>query len=152
MTQISAYIHFNGKCREAMTFYRDCIGGDLDFQTIGESPIAAQCPAGMQGQILHSLLTKGPLLLMGSDMAPEGSVQGNNIALSLNCTSELEIEECFATLSEGGTVYSPLKKEFWGATFGVFADKFGVRWMLNYDERLQTQLEERSFNNNHIHA
>jgi PhnB protein len=135
MTQIHAYINFSGNCREAMTFYKECLEGELTLQTIGDSPVEVQCPAGMKDQILHSGFTKGGLLLMGSDMAgPEGITKGNNIALSLNCSSEEEINTFFSRLSEGGKIIDPLKVQFWGAWFGVLNDKFGIRWMLNYDK------------------
>ncbi|MDQ2719960.1 MAG: VOC family protein [Bacteroidota bacterium] len=137
MTQINAYIGFNGQCREAMTFYKECLGGELIFQPVEGSPIEAQCPAAMKNQILHSSLTKNGLLLMGTDMSapvPGGFIKGNNIALSLNCSSEEEINDFFSKLSSGGQIIDPLKTQFWGALFGVFIDKFGISWMLNYDK------------------
>jgi PhnB protein len=133
MTQINAYVGFNGKCREAMTFYKECLGGELSLQTFGGSPMEAQCPAGMKDQILHSSLTKGQLLLMGSDMVgPDGYIKGNDIALSVNCSSEEEINTFFSKLAEGGKIIDPLKVQFWGAIFGVVKDKFGITWMFNY--------------------
>ncbi len=135
MTQINAYVGFNGQCREAMTFYKECLGGELTLQTIAETPVAAQCAEGMQNSIMHSSLTKGNLLLMGSDMTgPDGYNQGNNIALSLNCSSEEEINTFFSKLAEGGKIIDPLKVQFWGAIFGVLTDKFGINWMFNYDK------------------
>ncbi len=135
MTQINAYLNFDGNCREAMNFYRNCLGGELAFQTVEGSPIEAQCAAAMKHQILHASLMKDALLLMGSDMqGPEGFIKGNTIALSLNCSSEEEIAAFFKSLSNGGKVTHELTEQFWGATFGVFTDKFGVRWMLNYDK------------------
>lgn len=135
MTQINAYLNFNNNCREAMGFYKDCLGGELTLQTIGDSPMGAGCSAAMKDQILHSTLLKNGLVLMGSDMmGPDGFVQGNTVSLSLNCGSEEEINTFFSKLSAGGKIMEPLKQQFWGATFGVFTDKFGVRWMLNYDK------------------
>ena len=135
MAQINAYINFSGNCREVMTFYKECLGGELTLQTVGGSPMEAQCPAGMKDQILHATLTRGELLLMGSDMAgPEGIIKGNNIALSVNCSSDEEINTFFSKLSEGGKIIDPLKLQFWGAIFGVLTDKFGIRWMFNYDK------------------
>ena len=135
MTQINAYITFLGNCREAMLFYRDCLGGELAIQTVGGSPIENQCPAAMKEHILHASLQKDGLLLMASEMpGPEGYVKGNSIALSLNCSSEQEINEFFTRLSSGANIIHPLRQEFWGATFGVLTDKFGIRWMLNYDK------------------
>lgn len=138
MTQINAYVGFNGKCREAMTFYKECLGGELFFQTVADTPMAAQCAEAMQNNVMHSSLTKGSLLLMGSDMvSPEGHHPGNNIALSLNCSSEEEINTFFTKLGEGGSIIDPLKLQFWGAMFGVLRDKFGIVWMFNYDKNQQ---------------
>jgi PhnB protein len=138
MTQINGYISFNGNCREAMTFYKDCLGGELTLQAIGESPIAGQCPSAMQNQILHSMLIHNVIRIMGSDMeGPGGVQQGNNISLMINCSSEEEINRFFSSLSEGGKVLDPLKVQFWGGTFGVINDKFGIRWMFNYDKNAQ---------------
>jgi len=139
MTQINPYVGFHGKCTEAMNFYKSCLGGELMFQKIGESPIADQFPASMKEQVLHSSLTRnGVLLLMATDcVGPQGFTQGNNIALSLNCSSEEEINTFYSKLSEGGTIIDPLKQQFWGALFAVFTDKFGINWMLNYHNQQQ---------------
>lgn len=138
MTYINAYINFNGNCREAMNFYKECLGGDLSVQTIEGSGIEDQCSPTMKSQVLHASLINENLLLMGSDMVgPDGFVKGNTISLSLHCSSEKEINRYFTSLSRGGKILHPLKAEFWGATFGVFTDKFGIRWMLNYDERVK---------------
>lgn len=133
MTQINPYLHFRGNCREAMTFYHDCLGGDLTVQTIGESPMAGQMPPEAQQQIMHALLAKGNLMLMASDMMQEPPAHGNTISLMLYCDSEAEIRDYFARLSEGGTVNYPLAQQFWGATYGELTDKFGINWLLNFD-------------------
>jgi PhnB protein len=135
MTQINAYLNFNGNCRDAMNFYKECLGGELALQTVEGSPIEAQCPPAIKNQVLHASLMKDAILLMGSDMVgPDGFIKGNTMSLSLNCSSEEEINSFFSTLSAGGQIIHPLRVEFWGAIFGVFTDKFGVRWMLNYDK------------------
>lgn len=134
MTQINAYLNFNGNCREAMNFYKECLGGELSLQTVEGSAIEAQCPPAMKHQVLHASLVKDNLVIMGSDMVgPDGFIKGNTISLSLNCNSEKEIQTFFPRLSAGGQIIHPLRVEFWGAVFGVLTDKFGVRWMLNYD-------------------
>lgn len=136
MTHINAYLNFDGNCREAMNYYKDCLGGELALQTVEGSPIEAQCPSGIKHHILHASLMKDGLVLMGSDMqGPEGFVKGNSIALSLNCSSDEEINTFFKNLSEGGKIVHNLNQSFWGATFGVVTDKFEVRWMLNYDKK-----------------
>ncbi|HKR07203.1 MAG TPA: VOC family protein [Bacteroidia bacterium] len=135
MTRINSYLTFNGNCREAMTFYKECLGGELTLQTIGESPLSEKMPKQMKDCILHSTLTKGTLVLMGSDMVSEkGLVKGNSVSLSLNCSSEEEIKNCYAKLSSGGKADHALENTFWGALFGDLTDKFGNHWLLNYEK------------------
>ncbi|MDQ3550213.1 MAG: VOC family protein, partial [Bacteroidota bacterium] len=134
-TQINAYLTFNGNCKEAMSFYKECLGGELTIQTVGESPIAGQCPEAIQGQVMHASLMNNNLLLMASDMMSSAKcVHGNTIALSLNCSSENEIHSFFKNLVEGGTIIEDVKLQFWGALFGVLKDKYGFTWMLHFDK------------------
>ncbi len=133
MTTINSYLTFSGNCREAMTFYQDCLGGELHFQTIGESPLSDKMPNLMKDCILHSTLTNGALVLLGSDMVSEmGLIKGNSVSLSLNCNSEQEVNTFYAKLSEGGNADHPLEESFWGALFGDLTDKYGNYWLLNY--------------------
>jgi PhnB protein len=135
MSRINSYLTFDGNCRVAMTFYKECFGGELFFQTVGESPMANEMGEEMKNCILHSSLHNGGMKLMASDMTPEtGISHGNVLSLFLDCTSEVEIEEYYEKLSRGGKKEFPLEKTFWGALFGVITDKFGFHWMLNYDE------------------
>ncbi|MDP3995134.1 MAG: VOC family protein [bacterium] len=133
MPKLNPYLRFNDeKCKEAMTFYKECIGGELTFQTIGESPMAQEMPKEDQHRIMHASLKQGDFELFGSDMMRDKAVVGDNVALSINCESESEIKALFEKLSAGGEVFMPLEKQFWGALFGVITDKFGFEWMLNY--------------------
>jgi PhnB protein len=134
MTHINPYLHFRGNCREAMTFYHDCLGGELTMQTVGESPMAGQMPSEAHEQIMHALLAKDSLMLMGSDMMQEAPSHGNTVSLMLYCSSEDEIRRYFSKLSAGGTVNFQLAEQFWGAIYGEVTDKFGMRWLLNYDK------------------
>lgn len=138
MTQITPYLNFNGNCREAMTFYKDCLGGELVLQPVKGTPMEAQCPAGKENEIMHSTLTGDGFLLMASDMlGPDGLRPGNNFSLTINCHSEEQIRSLFEKLSAGGHVFEPLRVQFWGALFGMLTDKFGTRWMLNYEKKAQ---------------
>jgi PhnB protein len=139
MAQINAYLSFHGNCREAMTFYKDCLGGELALQTIGESPMADQMPQEMKECILHSTLITEGFVIMGSDMTPEtGLVKGNAVSLMLNCTSEADIRMTFDKLSNGGKVKHSLEDTFWGALFGDLTDKFNNNWILNFDKKNQS--------------
>lgn len=134
MAQLNPYLNFDGNTREAMAFYQSVFGGELTMQTVGETPMP--CPAGMENQIMHSMLIGGGVVIMGSDMqGPEGHRPGNTVTLSLNCSSEEEIRTLFAKLSDGGTVVEPLKVMFWGGLFGAVGDRFGVRWMFNFEAK-----------------
>ena len=135
MTHIHSYLTFNGNCREAMTFYQECLGGELTFQTIGESPLSKKMPKQMKDSILHATLTKEALILQGSDMVPQtGLLKGNSVSLSLNCSSEEEIKNVYAKLSSEGKADHPLEVTFWGALFGNLTDKYGNHWILNYNK------------------
>ncbi len=136
MTKITAYLTFNGNCRQAMTFYKKCLGGELVLQTIGESPMADKLPPKMKENILHSTLTKDGLLLMASDMVSEnGLIKGNAVSLMLNCSSENEIRKLYKKLSDGGKATHPLENTFWGALFGDLTDKYGNQWLLHFDSK-----------------
>lgn len=134
MAQIRSYLTFAGNCRDAMQFYRDCLGGELTFQTIGESPLAGAMPAEMRDCILHSTLTRGDMVLMASDMvADDGLQKGNAVSLMLDCDSEEDIRMRYARLADGGEATHPIEVSFWGALFGDLTDRFGNRWLLHYD-------------------
>ncbi len=135
MTQINAYLTFNGNCKDAMIFYKACLGGELVLQTIGESPMADKMPAQMRECILHSSLTNGGLVIMGTDCVPgQGLVKGNSVSLCLNCSTEAEIKNYYAKLVDGGTATHPLENTFWGALFGSLTDKYGNHWLLNFQQ------------------
>ncbi|MEO8174386.1 MAG: VOC family protein [Sediminibacterium sp.] len=133
MTTINAYLNFNGTCREAMIFYKNCFGGELMFQTVSESPYADKMPKEKQQHILHSTLTKRDLLLLASDMGNE-MINGNTITLAADFEFEREIRECFTKLSGGGKIVVPLDKTFWGGMLGMLTDKYGYTWSLNHTE------------------
>lgn len=135
MAQINAYLGLNGRCREAMTFYKECLGGELKLMTGGETP--GGCPEGTEDQIMHASLERGNLLLMASDMQGPEYIVGTNVSLSLSCDSEEELRTFFARLSEGGQVVLPVSEQFWGDTFGVLVDKYGFCWMLNFSKARQ---------------
>ncbi len=136
MAKLNPFVRFNdGKCREAMAFYKDCLGGELSFMTVKESPMVKDMPSEKHDLIMHSTLKKGEWTLIGSDMMRDKAMIGDNVGLSLDCESEEEIKTIFTKLSQGGEVFMPLEKVFWGALFGLVTDKYGVEWMLNCSEK-----------------
>ena len=69
MAQLNAYLHFSGDCREAMNFYKACLGGELNLMVVGDSPMAAQMPPGAKNNIMHALLKSGSISIR-SRMSP----------------------------------------------------------------------------------
>ena len=133
MPKLSPYLTFNNNCREAMNFYKECLGGNLSLQTVGESPLSETMPSKMKDSILHATLNNGELVLMGSDMVSDSRLtKGNAVSLMLDCNNEEEIETIYEKLSAGGKKDCPIQDTFWGAKFGALTDKFGNPWLLNY--------------------
>jgi PhnB protein len=131
---LAPYLNFDGDCRAAMEFYASCLGGKLFLQTFGEAPVPSD--AATKDRIMHARLDGGGMTLMASDTMPGMPfVKGNNIHLSLGGTDEAALTGMFAKLSAGGTVTMPLQKQFWGDTFGMLTDRFGVHWMVNVTAR-----------------
>lgn len=135
MARISSYLTFNGNCREAMAFYQDCLGGELLFETIGDSPLAGKLPPEMKPLILHATLTKGDLVIMASDIANDkGLVKGNSVSMMLDCDSAEEVYQFYYKLATGGEATHPIQDSFWGALSGDLVDPFGNQWLLHFDK------------------
>ena len=133
MAQLHPYIHFNGNCREAMTFYHGILGGELTMQTVGESPMAGGMPPEMSDKILHASLKSPHFILMSSDMMDEGQNPRNDvISLCLHSADKEEIRSLYNKLVDGGTVSHELTDEFFGM-YGDLKDKFSISWMFQSD-------------------
>ena len=131
-SKINAYLTFNGNCKEAMQFYKECLGGEINFQTVGETPLSYNMPVKMKDCILYSSLKNGAIELIGSDMVDEkGLLNGNAISILLNCNNEEEMKDRYFKLSNGGEATNPPAISYWGALFGNLIDKFGNHWILN---------------------
>jgi PhnB protein len=115
-----------------MEYYKECLGGELDLQTVGQSPMASSMGEDSHNKVLHSAIMKdGKMIMMASDMVRGTRTVGDNVDLCLVCDTKEEINELFTKLSEDGEQTAPLKEEFFG-TFGEVVDKFGFRWMLQF--------------------
>jgi PhnB protein len=129
MTQLHPYINFGGRCREAMTFYKDVFRGELTLATFGE--FGMPMPE-LKDNIMHAELKSNGLILHASDGQPHHPVTpGNNVSLSLQQTDVDEQTRVFDALADGGQVLQPLADGPWGARFGMLIDRFGLQWMLN---------------------
>ncbi len=133
MAQLNPYLTFNGNCKEAMSFYKEILGGELSIILAGESPVADQMPTEFRNGILHSHLKTENFEIMATDMVPAGFKEGNTVHLCLICKNEEEARSLFTKLSEGGKIIQPLNEMFFGL-IGTIADKFGKHWMLECDK------------------
>jgi PhnB protein len=131
MGQLITYLTFNGNCREAMEFYKECLGGELHFQALGGSPETEKLPGYMKRYIVQAFLKKGNLVLMGTDMADEEVVRGNSVSILLNSNDEDRIRACYKNLEAGGNTTHPLQETHWGELFGGLTDKYGHHWLFH---------------------
>jgi len=144
---ISPYLAFDGNCREAMTFYRDAIGGKLEFMTFEQMPEEHPVPDEYKDRIMHCALRGEGLELMASDSMPgqgEPLVNGNTVSLSI-ATKELEKgRNIFDNLSSGGEVTMEFQPVFWGGNFGMLRDRYGMNWMITSEEQSEKVESESS--------
>ena len=133
MKRTNTYLIFDGNCRQAMTFYKRCLGGELQMLPFSESP--GEVPKEARDRIMHAKLTKGDAIWMASDTMPGMPFQrGSNFSISIECDNVQEIDRLFAALGEEGRVTMPLQKTFWAARFGMLTDRFGINWMLDLEK------------------
>ena len=130
---IEPYLFFNGRCEEAIEFYKKALGAEvLMLMRYKESPEPTppgMVPPGWENKIMHATLRIGNANVMASDGCSEGTnFQG--FSLSLTAANEADANRKFAALAEGGQVQMPLGKTFWSPCFGMVADRFGVGWMV----------------------
>ena|SRR5687767_12390936 len=145
MTSVNTYLNFNGNCEEAFNLYKSVFGGDFSFvgrykdmpPQEGMPPI----PDEESNRIMHMALPiSNETVLMGSDAGGDWApsiVQGNNISISINTDSKENADRLFNGLSEGGKVTMPMDNTFWGDYFGMFTDRFGINWMVSFNENPQ---------------
>jgi PhnB protein len=135
---LAPYLYFNGQCKEAMEFYKDVFGGDLTLQTMGDIPEEVREQAGNpdKDRIMHARLEAEGFTVLGSDTA-KASDKAAKIELSIMGDDEERLTKIFNSLSEGGSVFMPLAKQFWGDTFGSLTDKYGIQWVVNIEAQKQ---------------
>ncbi|MEO6550668.1 MAG: VOC family protein [Ferruginibacter sp.] len=140
MAKVNPYLNFNGNTEEAFNFYKSVFGGEFVFlQRFKDTPHGDNMNAADKEKIMHIALPIGESTLLMATDTLESMGQtlkvGTNFSLAISPESEEEANEFFKSLSEGGQVSMPLEKMFWGAYFGMLTDKFGVQWMVNYEEK-----------------
>jgi PhnB protein len=132
--QVQPYLFFDGRCEEAVEFYRNVLGAEVTmlmrFKDSPEPPQPGMVPPGAEDKVMHASFRLGDSTVMASDGRCQGQPSFQGFSLTLSVTSEAEAERLFAALGDGGQVQMPLTKTFFSQRFGMVADRFGVSWMV----------------------
>lgn len=134
--QVQPYLFFDGRCDEAIEFYRTALGAEvlmlMRFKDAPESAPSEGCAGPMPAgdKVMHSALRIGETTVMASDGRCQGQPKFEGFSLSLAPRDEAEADRLFAALADGGQVQMPLTTTFFASRFGMVADKFGVSWMI----------------------
>jgi len=132
--QVQPYLNFDGRCEEAMEFYRGALGAEVTmlmrYKDSPEPCAPGMIPPGAENKVMHVSFRVGETTLLASDCHCTGKPNFQGISLSLTPASPAEAERRFAALAEGGKVGMPLTKTFFAKSFGVVNDRFGICWMI----------------------
>jgi PhnB protein len=132
--QVQPYLNFNGRCEEAVEFYRRALGAEVTglirYKDSPEPPPPGMVPPGAGDKVMHTSFRIGDTTVLASDGPCEGRPSFQGISLSLTVPNEAEAERRFASLADGGQVQMPLTKTFFSPRFGMVADRFGMSWMV----------------------
>jgi PhnB protein len=132
--RVEPYLFFDGRCEEAIEFYRKALGAEVTmlmrYKESPEPPPPGKVPPGSENKVLHSNLRIGETMVMASDGHCQGKPSFQGFSLSVTAPNEAEAERMFTALADGGQVQMPLAKTFFSPRFGMVADRFGVSWMI----------------------
>jgi len=132
---IEPYLFFNGRCEEAIEFYKKALGAEvlmmMRFKDSPEPPAPNMVPPGSDNKIMHLCMRVGDGNVMASDGRCTGQTNFQGFSLSVIAADEADAKRKFAALAEGGQVQMPLATTFWSPCFGMVADRFGVGWMVS---------------------
>jgi PhnB protein len=132
-TTITPYLFFGGRCEEAINFYREALGAELEmlmrFDESPEPPPSGMLQAGFEKKVMHASFRVRGIPLMASDGCDNKS-KFNGFRLALTVPTEADAKRSFDALADGGSVQMPLSKTFWSPCYGMVTDRFGLAWMV----------------------
>jgi PhnB protein len=129
--QVQPYLFFEGRCEEALAFYRGALGAEVTMlMRFKESPDPGMVAPGTGDKVMHASFRIGETTVLASDGRCQGPASFQGFALSLTVPNEAEAERLFGALGDGGQVQMPMTKTFFSLRFGMVADRFGVSWMV----------------------
>jgi PhnB protein len=131
---VQPYLFFDGRCEQALDFYRGALGAEVTmlmrYQDAPDPPPPGMVAPGSENKVMHASFRIGETTVMASDGRCQGQPEFRGFSLSLTAADEAEADRTFAALAEGGQVQMPLGKTFFSPRFGMVADRFGVSWMV----------------------
>jgi PhnB protein len=128
---VQPYLFFDGRCEEAIEFYRRAVGAEvIMLHRFKDSPEPGMCVPGSENKVMHARFRVGETTILASDGRCMGKLAFQGFSLSFTVASVDEAEKLFAAMAEGGQVQMPLAKTFFSPRFGMVADQFGVSWMI----------------------
>jgi PhnB protein len=128
---VQPYLFFDGRCEEAVEFYRGALGAEVVMlMRFKDSPDPAMTPPGSEAKVMHMAFRVGDTTVLASDGRCLGRPSFEGFALSLTAPDDARAERLFAALADGGQVQMPLGKTFFSSSFGMVDDRFGVSWMI----------------------
>jgi PhnB protein len=130
---VQSYLFFDGKCEEAIEFYKKALGAEVNMlmrYKDSPEPPPPGCVPPDTNKVMHAQLQIGKTVIMASDGRATGKPNFEGFALSLSLPTPVEVDKAFAALAAGGKVEMPLAKTFFSERFGMVADRFGVFWMV----------------------
>ena len=131
---VQTYLMFNGRCEEAIEFYRRTLGAEVDmlmrYKDSPAAPPPGMLPPGSENKVMHAAFRIGESQVMASDGECSGQAAFQGFSLSLTVPDAATADRVFAALADGGTVKMPLSTTFFSPRFGMLADRFGVGWMV----------------------
>ena len=128
--RVQPYLYFNGRCEEAVEFYRRAIGAEVNALTRFKDNPGSTAPAGAGDKVMHADLRIGDTTILASDGQCIGTPDFRGFSLSLTAAKDAEADRVFAALSDGGKVQLPLMSTPFASRFGMVADRFGVLWTI----------------------
>jgi PhnB protein len=132
--QIQPYLNFDGRCEEAINFYKKALGAELTglmrYSETPDAPPPGMVAPGSENKVCHAAFRIGESTVMASDGGCRGKSDFQGITLNLSVANEAEADRAFAALAEAGKVTMPLMKTFFSPRFGMVQDRFGVSWMI----------------------
>jgi PhnB protein len=130
--QVQPYLNFDGRCEEALEFYRSALGAEVTMlMRFKDMPAGAgMASPGAENKVMHSRFRIGDSTVMASDGRCTGRPGFQGMSLSLTVPNEAAAQRAFTALADGGQVQMPLAKTFFSPSFGMVADRFGVSWMV----------------------